>query len=343
MGTTITEDKTIEGLPFNCKLTVIKGVLEQYLGKIASRPWDDKKDLNTNTSILIEFAQNRKDAIEALKTKKYDIILLDYLLDKGVKGHNYGYQVLDDIYNVCVSKTNIGKNRTKDIQDIKIGSNGRFFFMFTSAYSSAVSERLLAEGLNLSEEFWHISLGACPTNTPQLFFYNFIKLMEKRHHDSGVDKLSAKGIYDVVSNIFSKTKGNSIRSSVREKANKYYQKILDLHYLYRKMLQDVQIPPIGNSIFSTEGSVLITNFIINNVNLGGFLEHLTQLVHITAFGTVRQWPEMWEEYIYFKTQFDLSQYEKVSKLDGDENARDRFYKLCEDIESYILNLKTDIG
>ena len=33
----------------------------------------------------------------------------------------------------------------------------------------------------------------------------------------------------------------------------------------------------------------------------GVLEHLTQLVYLTAFGTVRQWPEMWEEYQYIKS------------------------------------------
>ena len=75
----------------------------------------------------------------------------------------------------------------------------------------------------------------------------------------------------------------------------------------------------------------MTDFIQKKINLGGMLEHLTQLVHLTAFGTVRQWPEMWEEYIYFKAQFE-------KQLDVDEDSVDCKY-LFSNIESYILGLK----
>ena len=162
--------------------------------------------------------------------------------------------------------------------------------------------------------------------------------MEKRLDDSGIERLSAKGIYGIIHEIYGNINEDNDVKYVRNRANKYYQRILDLHYLYKKMLSDVQISSgEKDSVFNTDGSVLMTDFIIQNVNLGGLLEHLTQLVHLTAFGTIRQWPEMWEEYIYFKAQFDIHQFEKEC-----ESARDKFNKLCEDIESYILNLKSDI-
>lgn len=286
------------------------------------------------TQIVIEYAQSIEDAESALKNKKYDIILLDYLLN-GTNGKEYGYKLLDDIYDALKGyKDNYSLNK----EGYKIGPSERFFFIFISAYSSAVYERLLAEGLNRSEKYWHIAVGACPTNTPQLFLYNLIKLMEKRLDDSGIERLSAKGIYDIVHKIYGNINEGSDVKYVRNRANKYYQRILDLHYLYKKMLSDVQISSgEKDSVFNTNGSVLMTDFIIQNVNLGGLLEHLTQLVHLTAFGTIRQWPEMWEEYIYFKAQFDVQQFENECK-----SARDKFNKLCEDIESYILNLKSDI-
>lgn len=280
----------------------------------------------TTTNIVIEYAQNVKEAESALKAKKYDIILLDYLLN-GENRKQYGYKVLNDIYHALEEYKN---NYEHNKEGYKVGPARRYFFIFISAYSSAVYERLLAEGLNRSEKYWHIAIGACPTNTPQLFLYNLIKLMEKRLEDSGVDKLSAKGIFDVVNNIFGET------DKVRSRANEKYQDVLDLHYLYRKMLKDVEIPE--DSIFNTKGSVLITNFITKNVNLGGLLEHLTQLIHLTAFGTIRQWPEMWEEYIYFKSQFDLKQF----RLEIGEKADELFDDLCISIESYILNLKSDV-
>lgn len=64
---------------------------------------------------------------------------------------------------------------------------------------------------------------------------------------------------------------------------------------------------------------------------GGFLEHLTNLMHLTAFGTVRQWPEMWEEYIYFKTQLrDI-----YEPQENDVTFKD----LCDSIEQYIVELR----
>ena len=108
------------------------------------------------------------------------------------------------------------------------------------------------------------------------------------------------------------------------------------------MLDDVDFPSDeSGNIFNTKGSVLITNFMKKNVNLGGLLEHLTQLVHLTAYGTVRQWPEMWEEYIYFKAQFNITQLEKDSKVQN-WNAREHFNNLCVDIENHILDLKSDV-
>lgn len=329
----LVEDKAVEPMTrvFDdtreiTKTEIIVSLLKEQLDKNTKEPiriltrkaLRNEEHIDGEWDILIEYSETVPEAEDVIKYKEYDIILLDYLLNKDEV--SYGYELLNNIYD------NIKSNKGQ--YSYKIGPHNRFFFIFISAYSSAVYERLLAEGLNRSEKYWHIAVGACPTNTPKLFLYNLLKLMEKQLEDSGVDKLSAKGIFDVVNNIFGK------KNKVRNMANEKYQDVLDLHYLYHKMLKDVEIPK--DSIFNTKGSVLITNFIKKNVNLGGLLEHLTQLVHLTAFGTVRQWPEMWEEYIYFKSQFDLEQFKKQY----DEKD---FYILCEDIESYILELKSDIG
>ena len=214
----------------------------------------------------------------------------------------------------------------------KIGPRKRLFFMFISAYSYAVHDRLLAEGLNPSEKYWFISTGACPTNTPQLFLYNLLKLMDKRLEDSGVSKLSSDALYRLVNKIYLPKENDPKRESVRKRANAFYQDVLSLQYHYRSILKDVEIPfKDGASVFDTKGSVLMTHFIQKKINLGGLLEHLTQLVHLTAFGTIRQWAEMWEEYIYFKAQFE-------NQLD--EVTRNDFNILCQNIENYILELKS---
>ena len=150
--------------------------------------------------------------------------------------------------------------------------------------------------------------------------------MEKQLVDSGIDEMTPEMIYKVVNKIYG---GGT--NEVRKNANKYYQDVLNLQYLYKKMLADVDIPREGG-IFNTKGSVLITDFIMGNVNLGGFLEHLTQLVHLTAFGTVRQWPEICEEYIYFKSQFNIEKFKD----------KEKFNKLCVAIEKYVIDLKEDV-
>ena len=425
------EDRATEGVSLLGYKYVGEG---EYLQKIKDKIdselnnifWTEiEKDINDEGTFLIEYAETLEDAEKALQTKKYDFILLDYLLN-----NEYGYELLDRIY--CYRETqkifdetdwdkdwdNLAnaitcdnpsgeydellrylsrkknqknnqndkllkikkwieeidkeKSELKDLREkisnknnkdkkeqerikeqqiqenlkinllnileedkYKFGPHERFYFMFISAYTSAVYERLLAEGLNRNEKYWYIAVGACPTNTPKLFMYNLLKLMEKQLVDSGITRMSPREIYKVADKIYGGDTGKEEwMPNVRKNANDYYQEVLNLQYRYKKMLADVDIPRNGG-IFNTNGSVLITDFIKKNVNLGGFLEHFTQMVHLTAFGTVRQWHEIWEEYIYFKSQFNISEFK-------DNKDKEKFYKLCVAIEKYVIALKEDI-
>lgn len=306
------------------KIKILKHRLTDLFNEFEIKNFTIACDSFDGNGILIDYVESHNGAIERLKEKKYDIILLDYLLDKENGGNrHYGYEVLDSI------RTEIDIIKNRDASDYKIGPCNRFFFMFISAYTSAVHDRLLAEGLNLSEPYWHISLGACPTNTPQLFLYNMLKLMEKRMRDSGMLTLSASKIRELVNDIFKD--GGEGGDSVRKRANENYEKVLSLHYHYRRIMKDVAIPK-ANSVFDTEGSVLMTDFVQERPNLGGLLEHLTHLVYITAFGTIRQWPEMWEEHLYFKALFN-----DLPDKDGSEK------EMFNNIEDYILKLKGQQG
>lgn len=326
-------------IPWNCKLAIIEKNLSHCFGwdknnknKIEHHSCDDKKKTNGDCCILIEYAQSLEEAEAAIQNKKYDIILLDYLLDQP-NGIHYGYELLDEIYkDQCKHKDN---EEILIYKTIKPHRNQRMYCMFISAYSSAVHDQLLAEGLNMSEKYWFISLGACPTNTPQLFLYNLLKLMDKRLEDSGILDLSSSAIYEVINNIYLPKEDDVKGDSVRKKANAFYQEVLSLQYHYRNILKDVEIPFGQNaSIFDTKGSVLMTDFIQKKINLGGMLEHLTQLVHLTAFGTIRQWSEMWEEYIYFKALF-----EKQIEVDNEADEID-CKTLFSNVEKYILDLKS---
>ena len=374
----------------NCKMSVIKRLIERELFNkrqdksicVQYREYKNEEftgnDRLSDAIIVIDCVSSLDDAVKVLKNYKYDIVLLDYLLDGG-SNRNYGYELLEKIdyietifeqFNDCrlevidkektildqlktstqkddyqdliafIENSKNGVINEKDINKIesrlekerfKVGPRGRMFFIFISAYTTAVNERLLAQGLNRSESYWYIDTGACPTNTPQLFTYNLLQLMDKRLYDSGILDLSITEILKLTKDIFIPREMVADKSSVRERASEHYQDVLSLQYYYRKMLKDVEIPQgykQGDHLFNIKGSVLISHFMLENQHLDGLLEHLTELVHLTAFGTIRQWAEMWEEYLYIRA--------KLEEIDG---GRQDFKAVCDYIEEYILNLK----
>lgn len=324
---------------WNCKKTIIVNLLENLLGlhnKVAYRSvkkeeWDRAEFLNANvhrmpdkdTIILIEYAQSIEEAKDALKQKKYDLVLIDYLLNQQNVAH-YGYELLEEIYEEDYEQKK--SENTLTYKTIRPHHHLRMYCMFISAYSSAVHDRLLAEGLNQSEKYWYINLGACPTNTPQLFLYNLIKLMDKRLDDANIDDLSIGKIVAILEKIY----GNEF---VRKSAGELFERIQSCQYFYRNLLQDYDISVGDDNIFEARKSVLVTHFLNHHINMGGLLEHLAQLIHLTAFGTVRQWPEMWEEYLYAKAQIE-------AHIDNNDNLEKRFVLLCNKIEGYILKLKS---
>lgn len=263
---------------------------------------------NKEANIYLKAVASIEEAKEELCKYKFEIILLDYLLETENGRRQYGHELLDSI-------------RTKVSSPIyyKVGPHKKLFVMFISAFTAAVNERLLAEGLHRNETFWHIAEGACPTNTPYLFLYNLLHMMDMRMSDMGILKLDLSAILSQLHDIFNE--GN-----IRKKANERFHEILSLLYHYKNMLQDVDYESNEN-IFETKGSVLVTDYLSEHPFLGALLEHITQLVYLTAFGTIRQWPEMWEEYHYVRTcaRADAANETEVEKLNS--------------IEKYIMNLK----
>ncbi len=293
-------------------------IIEKGLTELFGAGTVTREIANSTAKIYIEYVSNIKEAETVLKSKKYEIILLDYLLDQRQEGsgREYGYELLKEIYD---KENGIKSDNSTDF-DYKKGPDNRFYFMFISAFTTAVSERLLAEGWARSEEYWYIGEGACPINTPYLFQYRLLHIMEKRMKEMGLNKLlginhtdfeSSYIKTDIIDVIFAPNDTN-----VRQSANRHFNNVLSILYNYKNLLVDTHN---ASNPFDSPESTLATDFVMNNAYIGGFLEHLTQLVYLTAFGTVRQWPEMWEEYQFIKSI--------VGKIDS--------------VEEYIFNLKNN--
>lgn len=286
-----------------------------------------------NVDYILEYAATVKEAEEKIgKTgkdgKRYDVIFVDYLLED----NHYGYELLKGIKNQC----DIYEGTPQLYQEFPyVGPFGRLFFMFTSAFTTAVSERLVLEGMNRSKDYWYIGEGACPTNTPALFDYYLITILYKRIQDAGIVDLSCDSVYNLMYEIFRPKKDEPGDVSVRKRANDNYQKVLSLQYHYHRLLKDVD---------HKRGSELATSFVKNHTHIGGFLEHLVQLVHITAFGSVRQWPEMWEEFLFCKAQFDDYYLTEDDNSNGNsailDSKKNKLASLYNNIEKHIFGIKS---
>ena len=304
------------------KPEIVKDRLEMLGFKVELRKYTGATNVSfpvvsDDVDILLVCVKDIQAAQQLMTKQEFDIILLDYLLD-GAYGHELLSWLEKDIKinSEDNARYNIG---AKSIGKVKSGPNGRFFFMFISAFSVAVSERLRHSGLLRSRTRWHIGEGACPTNTPYLFLYLLIMLMRKRLVDSGIaDILKDDKVKDILNTIYNRN------SKVKKEADKRFKEILVLLYKYKSILMDVSVPDDASNAFESEGSVLCTTFMMSEgkQRVGSLLEHAVHLVYLTAFGTVRQWPEIWEESRYV-----------ASQINDD--------KVISAIENYVYTLKSE--
>ena len=334
--------RTIESMGFKVRL-VIKSVDENGNSLVVDKngqSFSDEEKTNEGAPIIeIWGVDSIKEAFTAFdKKRKFDIILLDYLLGKhsihDTLGENYHYYHSGREYGYQFLKRLKDADSYDDIPKIEDGPVGKQYFMFISAFTTAVGERLRTESLLRSEEKWYIAEGACPTNTPSLFRYYLSRVMEDRLEQTCIDGLSYDSIglsYDSILNnlerIFetnlignSQDKRDQRIKSVREKAYDKYNDILGLHYDYFELKKD------------EDKSLLVNSFLRDKDHMDALLEHLLQFIHLIAFGTVRQWPEIWEEYQFVVRTLNISH-------DDNENNR-KVRRVSRLIEKHIIDLKS---
>lgn len=302
-----------------------------------------------DVQIVIDCVKHVDAAQYCLQKYKYEIVLLDYLLDHD-REHDwqeFGYNLLEQLRNwhketYLKNKEGKEKKREKDLS-IPIytpGPNGRWFFMFISAFTTAVHERMLEKGFERTERgFWFLGDGACPTNTPYLFSYQLMLLM--RHRISDLRKESEGGcltLVELLEKIFliSETSNSNDNLTIRESAHNHFNHVLFMGEKYHRLENDLTKEEegkisTGRDIIEMRGSMLVQSaFQYVHLFSGAFFEHLQHLVYLIAFGTIRQWTELWEEYIFIRKT--LTQYDELTN--GDIGTR-----INEAIRNYIIRLK----
>ena len=279
--------------------------------------------------LAIVCAHDVRSAMLLLKYERFDIVLLDYLLGSGAQGREYSYNLLKDIES---QKTNVPKSEEKSLfQRTLFGPNSRLFFLHISAFIPAISERLQEQMLSRDTAYWHIARGACPINTPQQFLYYFFSLMNKRYTELiGKDGTLVALLYGIFG-----ASGDSGTGFIPVKNNAVnrFNDLLELRRKYDVLRRyDVEREDAGRSWQNRRGSLLVYSLLPDmEVYSNSFWEHIKHLVYLVAFGTVRQWPEMWEEYMFVRERLDRAEAALPRQNTGQS--------LTEMIENYIVGLK----
>lgn len=298
--------------------------------------------------IEFDFARTVDGAYEKIKNNKYDIILLDYKLDKDEKGRQeYGYELLERIRD-----DQEGENAKKELNP---GPNETFYFMFISAYTTAVQERLQAEGFYVSKDYWFIGRGACPTNTPYLFLYSLKRMMDIRYdkltkHSKQLLKDLAKGSGNINDKKIDEEKGKYATMTMfltklyekgKERNNcvNGFNAFLNLRRVYDVIKHDVDHDKqhSDDEQYKRSSPLIMSLFKDEAFCSNSFWEHLQNLVYLTAFGTIRQWPEMWEDYNFIKMKLVKAEDKIWEGLSEDEKKKNTKPSIL--IRDYILSLK----
>lgn len=322
------------------------------------------ESIENSKQITIHCVTTIEEARTALNLGwRYDLILLDYKLMKVMtvdekveeveKDDNciqeYGYHLLEQIksdYDLH-SKEN-KRSELLNNKNTLPGPNGVYYFMFISAYSTAVQERMRMEGFRTKTDYWFLDRGACPLNTPYLFLYSLKRMIDNRYEmltshcdqlaeDLGLDNYDADvrnretsrikdcvTLTEFLSILFSKEE--------RNRCVRGFNAFLNLRRVYDSVKNDLYM---GEE--SYKSSPLIQSLFPDIICYSNsFWEHLQNLVYLTAFGTIRQWPEMWEDYMFIKAKLVKSEDKIWKGLSEDEQKNIRPSIL---IRNYILNLK----
>lgn len=297
-----------------------------------------KKGKQYCLTINIECATDTKEAIVKLKKRRFDLILLDYLLgkDKDKNSRDYGTVLLQDLKRQYEDNILI-KNRLSedDLQALEEyikakGPFGKFWIFFISAFSNAISEKMLSNGMHYNTEYWNVARGACPTTCPELFRYNLLSLMERQlkyitEVEEDDEKLKITTLIDYLTYLFDDL------GDVRIRAIDNFNSLLHLRSRYDRLKNDYYMggKELGK-IAKENGSPLVQALFPDmDCYSNAFWEHTQHLVYLIAFGNILQWNEMWDEYIFIKE--NLKSAEKATNKQNE--------KLHEKIEKYIIGIK----
>lgn len=240
--------------------------------------------------LKIYCAESTEEAQERIKGERFDIILLDYLLNKL------------DSFDTSVDLLLKLKEVTKELRDAR-GPLELLWFSNVSSFANAIDSRLTAKGIPQVTGEWVMNKGACPINTPELFKHNLLQFMcyQLRELTDLPGQKDVKEfrkiitLYDLLCAIYTGS------GRVRDNAQQLFRAVLKLKADYDILRKDIEYG-LKNEADKRNAAKLAANPLKSEIIYSlfpdiahytdSFWDHMVHLVYQTAHGSPQQWPQM---------------------------------------------------
>lgn len=240
--------------------------------------------------IKIYCAESIEEARERIRQQRFDIILLDYLLNKPVS------------FDTSVDLLMELKKATNELKEAR-GPLELLWFSNVSSFANAIDSRLTAKGIPQITEEWVMNKGACAINTPELFKHNLLQFMryqlKKLTALPGQNDVRGAGrivtLYDLLCAIYTGS------GKVRDNAQLLFRAILKLKADYDILRKDIEYG-LENEEDKRNATKLAANPLKSEIihslfpdivhYTDSFWDHLTHFIYQTAHGSPEQWPQM---------------------------------------------------
>jgi len=281
--------------------------------------------------VKIHCAESREEARAAIIRERFDIILLDYLLNRKDS----------EVPDISVDMLVRLRSLSSELKDVR-GPLRRLWFSNVSAFENAIEGNLTAEGLSHFTDEWVMDRGACPVNTPELFKHNLILFMrfQVKHLASFPGENESAGgsaivmLPDLLREIY---KG---KEDVRDNAKRLFRALLKFKEEYEILRKDIAYglekdedrnSPEKLAANPRKSEIVHSLFPDIPHYTDAFWDHLVHLVYHTAHGSPQQWPQM---LVNFKETKEVLR----RAVAGNQAAQAGVEQLCADIETHIINL-----
>ncbi len=294
-----------------------KSELNYKLSFIGDKDSDDNiqtvESISAALERIVEVKKEEKKEKDENKTQ-YDIILLDYLLGrpnpKKLK-REYGHEFLEQL------KDKINKRDVEKEEKIIInkGPLGRFWIFPISSFNNAMLSKLREKGIEKINDDWYIMEGADMVNTPNLFIYNFYKLIQLQLKQAFATKKDII-VFILLNREIQEYDFNKIRTFARKLYGQYMHKF----GVREALKQDA----VNGSAFAKSILEYINK---NGLSDAQFYENVRKLIYLIGYGNHYDAPQMQRVLLSI-----------ISEINNEIDEDPRINSLLKNIQQYINDL-----